>query len=261
MKINARHLILDLLLATRGQPLAAREAIAACRIFEISENSVRVALVRLSADGLIVAAGRGSYRLGPAANELAGDVATWRSAEQRVRPWSGHYVVAYTGNLGRSDRTALRRRERALGMLGFRELEKDLHVRPDNLESDLDVMRQRLHVLGLEDEALLFVGTSWNASQQTRLQALWDGRKLDQQYIQLRQELLDWLACADQLEPEVAARECFLLGGKAIRAVVFDPLLPEPFVDSKARQAFVDTVRKFDQVGHGIWAQIYKTAS
>ncbi|MEL0028996.1 MAG: PaaX family transcriptional regulator, partial [Perlucidibaca sp.] len=163
MKINARHLILDLLLATQGQPLSAREAIAACRIFEISENSVRVALVRLSADGLIVAAGRGSYVLGPSANELAGDVATWRSAEQRVRAWSGNYVVACTSNLGRSDRTALRRRERALDMLGFRELEKDLHVRPDNLEGDIALIRQRLHVLGLEQEAVLFIGSQWGA--------------------------------------------------------------------------------------------------
>ncbi len=260
MKINARHLILDLLLATQGQPLSAREAIAACRIFEISENSVRVALVRLSADGLIVAAGRGSYVLGPSANELAGDVATWRSAEQRVRPWSGHYVAAFTGSLGRSDRTALRRRERALDMLGFRELAKDLYVRPDNLESDLDVMRQRLHVLGLEDEAVLFVGSQWSAAETARLQTLWDGQRLNQQYLSLRQQLLEWLQRADQLEPEVAARECFLLGSKAIRAVVFDPLLPEPLVDAKARQAFVDTVRKFDQVGHDIWARIYKSA-
>jgi len=259
MKINARHLILDLLLATQGQPLSAREAIAACRIFEISENSVRVALVRLSADGLIVAAGRGSYVLGPSANELAGEVATWRSAEQRVRAWSGHYVVAYTGSLGRSDRTALRRRERALDMLGFRELEKDLHVRPDNLEGDLDLIRHRLRVLGLEDEAVLLVGSQWSAGHGERLPRLWDGQKLNQQYASLRQQLLDWMARADQLEPEVAARECFLLGGKAIRAVVFDPLLPEPLVDTRARQAFVDTVREYDQFGHEIWAQIYKS--
>lgn len=260
MKINARHLILDLLLATRGQPLSAREAIAACRIFDISENSVRVALVRLSADGLIAAAGRGSYQLGPSALELAGDVATWRSAEQRIRPWSGNYVVAHTGSLGRSDRTALRRRERALGMLGFRELEKDLHVRPDNLESDLGVMRQRLHALGLEDEALLFIGSQWSTEQLARLEKLWDGKALNLTYTRLRQQLLDWMAGADKLGDEVAARECFLLGGKAIRAVVFDPLLPEPFVDVQARQAFVDTVRQYDQVGHEIWARIYKSA-
>lgn len=258
MKLNARHLVLDLLLAAQGQPLTAREAIAACRIFEISENSVRVALVRLSADGLILAAGRGSYQLAPAAMELAGDVATWRSAEQRLRAWSGNYLVIHTGHLGRSDRTALRYRERALSMLGFCELERDLYVRPDNLVADLDAIRHRLTVLGMADAAPLFVGSQWSREDQTRLNTLWDGRKLNQQYRQLHEQLTTWMANADSLEPEVAARECFLMGSKAIRAVVYDPLLPEPLVDAQARQTFLDTVRAYDQLGHRIWAQIYR---
>ena len=122
MKINARHLILDLLLASDQHQVSVREAITACGIFAISENSVRVALVRLSADGLVQAAGRGHYRLGPQAMDLAGDVATWRSAEQRLSTWHGDWITVFTANLGRTNRTALKRRERALNMLGFREL-------------------------------------------------------------------------------------------------------------------------------------------
>ena len=34
-------------------------------------------------------------------------------------------------------------------------------------------------------------------------------------------------------------------------------LLPEPLVDARKRQAFVQTVREYDQLGHGIWRRLY----
>jgi len=257
MKLNARHLILDLLLASTSHQLSVREAITACRIFAISENSVRVALVRLSADGLVQAAGRGHYRLGPQAMDLAGDVATWRSAEQRLRPWAGDWLTVFSASLGRSDRTALKRRERALQMLGFRELEQGLHVRPNNIEQDPGAVRQRLHKLGLEAEASVFVSTQW--PQDEMLRALWNGNELNNRYAQIQQQLEDWLQHAHDLDAETAARESFLIGGNAIRHIVFDPLLPEPLVNVASRLQFVATVRKFDQVGHDIWQTLYAT--
>lgn len=69
--------------------MSARAAINACALFGIRENSVRVALVRLGATGIIEAAGRGTYRLGPKAAQLANDVASWRDIEQRVCDWHG----------------------------------------------------------------------------------------------------------------------------------------------------------------------------
>jgi phenylacetic acid degradation operon negative regulatory protein len=144
MKANAKHLILDLLLAF-DEALSAKDAIAACRLFGISENSVRVALARLSAEGLIEAAERATYRLSPTALELAGDIATWRTAEQRVRTWHGDYIAVFSAGLGRTDRTALRKRERALQLLGFRELHKGLHIRPDNIEDSILTRVNRLY--------------------------------------------------------------------------------------------------------------------
>ncbi len=256
MKLNAKHLILDLLLATNDTPLSARDAIAACTLFGISENSVRVALARASADGLLQAAGRGTYCLGESALKLAGDVATWRTAEQRVRAWHGGYLAVLSSALGRSDRAALRRRERALAMLGFKELETGLHVRPDNIEDDIGMVRKRLYSLGLEQEALVFVAQHFDNEREQAIQRLWDGVALTNSYRQLRQQMDDWLARADDLEADVAARESFLLGGKAIRQVVFDPLLPEPMVDVAERHRFVDAVHRFDRAGHVIWRQL-----
>ena len=63
------------------------------------------------------------------------------------------------------------------------------------------------------------------------------------------------MAHAHSLEPEVAARESYLLGNDAIRQLVFDPLLPEPLVDVTERRAFTDTVVAFDQAGHRIWGE------
>ena len=48
MMPNPRSLILNLLLATDSQCLSAREAVASCALFGISENSVRVTLARLA---------------------------------------------------------------------------------------------------------------------------------------------------------------------------------------------------------------------
>ena len=261
MKLNARHLILDVMLASDAHVLSAREAILACRTFDISENSVRVALVRLSAEGLIEGAGRGSYRLATAARDLAGDIATWRQAEQRLRPWQKDWLVVFSAGLGRSDRTALNRRERALQMLGFRELDKGLHVRPNNIEKDVDAVRKRLHSLGLESDASVFSANDWAPAREKEMLKLWDIEALTRQYESVQIQLRAWMARASDLDPEVAARECFLLGGQAIRHVIFDPLLPDPLVNAKDRQAFVQTVREFDQLGHSIWRKLYDIIS
>jgi phenylacetic acid degradation operon negative regulatory protein len=163
----------------------------------------------------------------------------------------------FSASLGRSNRTALKHRERALQMLGFRELEQGLHVRPNNIEHDLDSVRQRLHKLGLEAEASVFVSSHW--AQDEKLRALWNGHELNERYTQLQQQLEDWMRHAAELDAETAARESFLLGGNAIRHIVFDPLLPEPLVNVAARLQFVATVRKFDQIGHHIWQTLYAT--
>lgn len=257
MAPNPRQLILNLLLAADDGELSARAAVASAALFGIRENSVRVALARLAAAGLIEAAGRGSYRLGPHGAGLAADVATWRTAEQRVRPWGGGWVAVHVGNLGRSDRVALRARDRALALLGLRELDRGIFLRPDNLVGGVAGVRERLHKLGLQEDAAVFLACDFDAARENRARALWDGKALTKSYRQTRQRLQKWLARADALEPEVAARESFLLGNDAIRQLVFDPLLPEPLVDVAERRAFAAAVQHFDRAGHAIWRRLH----
>ncbi|OMZ25581.1 PaaX family transcriptional regulator C-terminal domain-containing protein [Burkholderia pseudomallei] len=250
---TARHLILDLLVAKDGEPLQVREAIIACRLFGLTENSVRVALARLAAESLVEGAERGSYRLGPSAVELSEELTAWRTVESRLRRWSGAYLMVSCISLGRVDRTALARRERALEMFGFREWDKSLYVRPDNIAGNVDSVRRRLTKLGVEPAAAVFVAMGFDAPQEARIRALWDGDALSDTYRTLGAQLEDWLARAPELDLDVAAREAFLLGGKAIRQVVFDPLLPEPFVDVAARAAFIECARRYVGAGHRIW--------
>jgi phenylacetic acid degradation operon negative regulatory protein len=252
---NPRHLILNLLLGAEGGAMTARAAVAACALFGIRGNSVRVALARLSATGLVEPAGRGAYRLGPNAVNLAADVAGWRTAAQRVRDWSGGWIAVHAGHLGRSDRAALRARERALGLLGMRELERGLYLRPDNLAGGAADARERLRRLGLEPAAAVFAAQGFDLAREKRARALWDGKALTKAYRGTRRRLERWLAGARPPDTPAAARESFLLGNDAIRQLVFDPLLPAPLVDVGARAAFVDAVQRFDAAGKSIWRQ------
>lgn len=255
MAPNPKHLILNLLMAADG-PLTSREAVGACALFGIRENSVRVALVRLSAAGLVEAAGRGSYRLGPQAAPLADDVSRWRTLEQRACDWDGRWLIVSTGALGRSDRPALRARERALTMAGFRELEPTLYLRPDNLVGHAPVVRERLYKLGLDPNAPVFSAHDLDPAREQTARQLWNGQALTTSYKATRHKLERWMAHAAQLDTEVAARESYLLGNEAIRQLVFDPLLPEPLVDVAERRAFNEAVQAYDRMGHVIWQKL-----
>jgi len=256
MAPNPRHLILKLLLGAEGAPISARDAVDACGLFGIRENSVRVALVRLSAAGMIEAEARGTYRLGRKAVDLADDVRAWRAVESRVRKWTGKWVGVHSGALGRSDRAALRQRDRALALLGFRELERGLFIRPDNLVGGVAEVRARLYKLGLDSEAAVFILDALDDEREARARTLWNGKALTRSYLQWRQRLEKWLGSAKGLDLEVAARESLLLGTDAIRQIVFDPLLPEPLADVEARRALVTTLVEFDRVGHAIWHKL-----
>lgn len=253
MKITPRKIILDILMAGNGVPITSKEAVSACLLFGIGEVSTRVALTRLLAEKLTETAGRGIYKLGPNAMEIADDVAKWRYADQAVRVWHGDYVTVYGHALGRTDRTALVRRERALRLLGFRELEKGLYIRPNNIGVDLNSVLDRLHHLGLEKEAIICVSSQFSPDVNQKIQTLWDGMALNQTYKRLSQQLQEWMQHAEQLPLDIAAKESLLLGSTAIHQVVFDPLLPAPMVDVAEREHFVKVVRQFDKVGKEVW--------
>ncbi|WP_207201671.1 PaaX family transcriptional regulator C-terminal domain-containing protein [Pseudomonas sp. TH41] len=253
VKPCVKSLVLELLVAKNGVPLQVREAIVACELFGISENNVRVTLARLTIEALLEGAGRGSYQLGPQARDISSQLFAWRSVEQHLRPWDGSYLMVACNALGRSDRNILRQRERSLHMLGFAELDKDLYVRPNNIEPDIESLRRRLIDLGLEPAALVFQAMGFEEAQIQRIQNLWNGELLNDSYRRNCEQLESWALRAEQLRLDAAARESFTLGREAIRQIVFDPLLPQPMVDVALRSEFVAATQRFVDHGHQIW--------
>lgn len=258
MSPSPRALILNLLLGarTRGDgALGVRELLAACAVFGLPENSVRVALARAVASGLLVAPRRGHYALGAQARPLADEVGRWRGVPDQLVDWAGGWVSVHVGAAGRSDRPALRARERAFALLGLAEFERGLHLRPDNLVGGVDALRQRLGALLPEgaDAGTVFVMHGLARADDLRARSLWDGAALNAAYVARAAALSSWLDGAARLPLARAAREAFSLGNEAIRQVVFDPQLPAPLVDARARARFAATVGRFDTAGQTIW--------
>jgi phenylacetic acid degradation operon negative regulatory protein len=256
IKPNGKNLIVELLMANQNETLTVKDAIAVGALFGLSSNNIRVALARLNAEGLTKTTRRGCYNLGPNAITLANDLSQWRKIESRLRCWQGDYIAVYSAGLGRTDRTALRRRERALNILGFAALDKGLHIRPNNIEQSVERVRERLISLGLEPESHVFVASYFDAVDEAKIYQLWSHATLDQQYQKRAAQLDAWLATADTLDPETAAREAFLHGRIAIKHLVFDPLLPDQMIDAQARQHFFNSVRRFDVIGREIWRKL-----
>lgn len=251
---------MNLLRASDSGCLTAAEAVAAGELFGISSNATRVALARLGSAGLVDATTRGSYRLGQAGIALDKEVSTWRDAEQRVVAWSGQWIAVLTAGLPRTDRAAWRARERALSLLGLHELDTGLFIRPDNLEGGVESVRSRLSALGVGEETPVFGADRFDASREQQARALWDVAELTQRYRDGSDRLQKWLKRAPQLSGGTAAKESFLLGDRAIRQLVFDPLLPDPLINVALRRSYRNAVIEFDQAGRTIWAKFLSTA-
>lgn len=263
MPADPRSLVLNLILGaeSRGDAaLGVRELIAACALFDLPENNVRVALARAVAAGQLSTPRRGAYALSAQTRPLADEVGRWRSLEAQLVEWRGDWLAIHVGATGRSDRPALRARERAFGILGLAEFERGLHLRPDNLEGGVASLRERLaHLVPPGTEVgTAFVLSGLAAADAQRACGLWDAAALDAHYRDTTARLSAWLEGARALPLERAARECFELGHAAIRSLVFDPLLPAPLVDAAARSRFIKTVARFDDAGKAVWQRFLK---
>ncbi|MDN5891758.1 MAG: PaaX family transcriptional regulator, partial [Psychrobacter sp.] len=148
-------------------------------------------------------------------------------------------------------------RDRALSLLGFRELDKGLYIRPNNLQGGIDSVRKRLLNLGLGAEAIVFKACDFDSIRQKKALGLWSDMQLERYYEDMSYQLNNWLKHMDNLSHDAALREVFTLGDAGIRSVIFDPLLPEPLVNEAARQQYFNTVRCFNDKGRRLWLDFF----
>lgn len=258
MNVSAKAVVLEVLSAGESidhGTLPVRALVQAASVFEIAENSVRVAIVRLRAEGLLESPGRGEYRLGPSAQLVNEKIHGWRTVSTRVGEWDGSWVGAFTADLSRTDRPALRRRLRALRYLGFKELKPGLFLRPNNLTIAIEDIRDELYALGLDPDASVFRMEELRPDEEQRGRGLWEVRDLERAYETLLDEIRNSMDRLDELPLDDSLREVFLLGREGIRQVVLDPLLPDPLIDARKRSEMVENLRDYCDKGLDLWAR------
>jgi phenylacetic acid degradation operon negative regulatory protein len=179
----------------------------------------------------------------------------WRHLEERTRRWDGGWIgVAAAPAAARPRRRGESAGARARRLLGFAPLEGDLALRPDNLRGGVAETRAELEALGLEEGALVFRMQDLDPVSDARARGLWDTAGLAEGYGRSLRDLESSAAGLAELGEAEAMVESFLLGGRVIRQLVLDPLLPEPLAPCIERRALVEALRRYDRLGRRAWA-------
>jgi phenylacetic acid degradation operon negative regulatory protein len=252
---SPRSLVLDLISTLRGDSMPVGALVAAGALFGIPENAMRVAVTRLLATGALARDERGRYRLGPAALPVHERVASWRRLEERVGRWEeGRWVAVHRAGLPRGRGRGAARAARALRLLGFAPFAEGLALRPDNLRGGVARVRAELSALGLPDGTAVFALSELDAAAEARARSLWDVAALRAGYAQSRLALAKSEERLARSAEDAAMAESFRLGGRVIRELVSDPLLPEPLLPAAERRALVAAMRRYDRAGRRVWA-------
>lgn len=251
----ARSLILSAL-STDAQATTLKALTRIGRLFEVDAAAIRVAVGRLVRDGLLRQTERGQYAIGERGAAIRARVRGWRAAEARTRPWTGAWIIILVDHLGRTDRTRLRARERALKLSGFAPADEGYWARPDNLRAPaMEIVSEAIE-LGLDPNAIVFGAAEPLPQELPRLRNLWSAEKLAATYRAWIEEMDASLAHIAAMDVESAARESFLLGQAVIRSINLDPLLPAEMVDTRLRRRMIDLMVAYDEVGKRCWATL-----
>ena len=254
MQPCARSLILDLLSTLRRGTMPVLALLEAGALFGIAENSVRVALTRLTAGGVVERDRRGRYRLSPGSSPIARRATSWRDLERGLRRWNGGWVGVLETAGGSGRRAERGRRERGLRLLGFAALAPGLCVRPDNLSGGVHAIRRELCELGLRPGDLVLGLRNLEPELDARARGLWDGRSIRAAHRDALARIEKSARALAALPPERAMVESFLIGGGVLRQLILDPRLPDEIVAGGERRALLEAMRDYDRLGRRAWA-------
>lgn len=253
MEPSPKSLILDLLSTLRRGAMPVRVLVSAGEHFGIPGNNIRVALARLLAAGRVERDERGRYRIGERGQALNRRVMSWRRVEERLRPWRGDWVAVLAGGIPRGTRSEQRNAAHALRVLGFETLEPGIVLRPDNLVGGAPALRESLLHLGLHPRTPVVTLGDLDPEREARARSLWDAERLVAELRVIRREIETGLERLPGLPTEQAMVESFRVGGRALRAIVLDPLLPDALVPGDERRALVAAMEAYDRLGREAW--------
>jgi phenylacetic acid degradation operon negative regulatory protein len=261
LKPAAKSLILDLLSTLRRGTMPVGALVEAGALLGIEENNIRVSLARLYASDRVERDERGRYRLGSAVAAMSDRLRGWRDLNLRQRatsPWRGDWIAVHCAKLGRGP--ARRRREHALSLLGFRELEASFSLRPDNLRGGLEGVREQLTSLATgaqqTDCALgrVFIVRDLDPESDRAARALWDAESLIDEGHESCEALNASIARLPKLSDAEAMVETFLVGGRVLRQLIRHPLLPGEILDPAPLAELLSTMKVYDRIGRDHWA-------
>lgn len=252
---SAKRLILSVLSQPNLYETHIGQLIRWGGLFNHAPATIRVTAGRLTKQRLLDSTDRGIYRIAKAGEALQQTAAAWTSILDRIGEWDGQWLCIHTAHLGRSDKTAIRARERAFRLMGFERLVSGLWCRPANLTEQASESLHRLIALGLEPDAVLLHMKDSNLCASVDPFSLWQRDRLEARY----REMIDLLEASqlrlEQLDMAAAMRESFLVGEHVIRQINADPLLPEEMIDASLREQMIAKMQSYDAYCHPLWVQ------
>lgn len=256
-RITPKRLILSLLSSTGLKEIEVFNLIEWGKIFDIEPAATRVAVGRLLRQNLISTVSRGKYRIGSEGELIAKTASQWANVEQRLGPWQGDWITVHISHLGRTNKTALRARERAFRLNGFCEFVSGLWCRPANFTESLSETRQHLIELGLEPQAVITKCDGFPGFEQRSLFQLWPVSQIEANYHQSLKLMHDSVIGLPNLGHREAAQETFLVGETVIRQINADPLLPEQMTDCALRREVIVKMQEYNELGRKVWQHFH----
>jgi phenylacetic acid degradation operon negative regulatory protein len=249
--MRPQSIIIDLLSPRGTKPISVTAIVESCALFGISSNLVRVTLARLVARGLLNKVGPAEYALSESAVPLNRHVLRWSLLEFAEKPWNGDWLMIHLERrpTGR-DRAAARR---AFRLARLAEATPTLIVRPDNIRPESHDAAGMLFDLKLGFRFFSSYARVEPGVSARWLLTLWPVEKLRAAHNETATQLDVSLTRLYRMPFEKALVESFLVGGEAIRALLFDPLLPEVVMPGRERRLVLDLMRLYDKAGRELW--------
>jgi phenylacetic acid degradation operon negative regulatory protein len=256
-KTTPKRLILSLLSSPGFKDVSVNYLIEWGKIFDIDPPTTRVAVGRLAKQGLITSVSRGNYIIGPNAESVAKTARSWIDAEDKVGPWSGQWIVAHTAHLGRTNKTAVRARERSFRLNGFACALPGLWCRPANFKESLLQTQERLTSMGLEPQTVFMNCDAFSGIELDALYLLWPTKRIESEYRQVMKKMIASRVSVQRLNINDAVRETFTVGESVIRQINADPLLPDEMINTELRRDLVKQMKEYNELGRVVWEQFH----
>ncbi len=255
LTITPKLFIKSILHESNNESLPIKGLIEMGKLFGFNANAIRVTVTRMLREGLIESDERGLYRLRESSDTLQWYFTRWRSEKPLTVPWNGSWVCCLIPKLSAGER---KKAARAFEFMGMREGTPHMWVRPDNLNMDLDRMREVLGHLGLNDTAELFVGSGFSPRlHEPWLKYGWPVDELIRSCGDIRARLTESARRLNTMPLENAQVESYLLGSEATQWLVTDPLLPRKIMETSHREALVRTMLNYDVLGKQLWEKAF----